>query len=607
MAKSRQQVTSPPRDTGPSGATWRTPRFAQEGAFRFSVVAIALGFLTLGSILVDGVSNDSGLPLAVYAGVGSVVMAVGVFLAAGFVVNRTCQQRSLTRTVFTLVIFAATEITRTVVFTVILLRYDVTLDLMLAHRFLAGGLTGMLVLGIVSLIVNDRRAYVSEYRDLATRQFELARELAHLNHTIDEFMDTLRENVRQSVEAALRPILDTLVGRFSTKDVVTDIVRVSEDVVRPLSEQVAQALPENPEQPPVRPSVTPRQLFHLTTVTQPFQPVAMPVIVFLLFFSASLFLVRYPQGVVLLAVTMLLVWASHFLGNRYVQSRLTTWRMAVRVLVVSALYVGGIAAGIVWIMVSVDTANVLGRSPTVFYMVAFFLFMSWGLAIVPAVRAARQQILQDLVATSSDLAQARARAEVRLRREKQRLAGTVHGDIQSTLMATALRLQHPGCERSDVPAILAEAQQKIRDSLHRVEHDQIPATLPAVKDAVDSFWLGMLTITWESNSAVAKRIAHDSELAEVVWQVVREAAGNAIKHGQATDLEVTLRLDTPSTHLQVVMSDNGKPSTGKLRTGGGTRLFQAVSKHVDIRQMEGRTVVSLTIPLASVTQLAPVL
>jgi signal transduction histidine kinase len=563
--------------------------------------------LTVGSLLVDGISNGSALPLAFYAGLGSLAVAVGFFLLAGRIVDALFPRRSLSRTVATLLVFAGSEITRTLLFSVVLLRYGLELELMLVHRFIAGGLTGMLVIGIVSLVVNDRSAFRKEHSFLASRRAELARELEYLNNSIDSFMDTLRENVRQSVEAALQPILATLASSYTAKDVVTDIVRVSEDVVRPLSEQVANALPDNPDEAPERRTVSARELFQLTTLTHPFQPMGMTVVVFLLFFSASIFLVRAPYGVIVLATSMVMIWLSHYVGNRFVQPHLHRWPTLTRLVVISALYMSGFVVAIIGILFSRGEGTTIDRIPTLLYTLGVLLAISWGVAIIRALRAGRQQVLQNLAAITRELARVRATGEVRLRRERQRLAATVHGDIQSTLMATALRLQHPGFTRSDVPGIIEEAQQKISESLNRVQQDTVPATLPEVKDAIDSFWQGMLTITWEDDSAVAKSLARDRDLAETVWQVVREAAGNAVKHGQASDLEVTLRLDGPGTHVCVAVSDNGETPPEPSRTGGGTRLFHAVSDNFDIRREGNRTVVTLSIPLADTAQPAPVL
>lgn len=600
-----RQLSAPARRE--AGDNWSPGRLAGEKAFAPTAAAVALLPLSIGSVLNDGLDKGASLPLSAYAALGALVVSFVFFVVAGGIVQRVWPEATNPRFVAVLVVYASTEILRTNMVALLLLRYAVEVDLVWPHRLLAGGLTGMAVIGVAAIVLNDRAHYVAQYRQLVFRRQELERELDNLNQNIGAFIDQLRDSVREAVDAALNPIVDDARKRHSAREIVEDIVRVSEDVVRPLSHQVSAALPADTQSVPRTrpPRVSFARLVQLTTTVAPFQPRVVSLIVFMLLFSASVFLLAFPVGALFLVSALTVGFVTHWFGQRYVQPRLPSWSLWLRVVVISAVYPAGFLITVLGLIAFREQGITVDRVSGLGYPLLIIEFLSWGLATIPAIRAGQREILEEGVETTSELAQIRARAEVRLRREKQRLAATVHGDVQSILMAAALRLQHPDTTREDALSIVSEARAAIARTLDeaRMAETVWPGLEELCQRLVDS-WSGVVEISCQTDPLAREVVDRNQDLAETVWQVAREAVTNAAKHGRARSVKVAVGVSDDGHFLSFSAVDDGtRVSADELR-GGGSRLFDAVSENWTRQSGDTGTELELSIPLPVPLQVA---
>ena len=581
-----------------------TPRFAGAGAFRLHVVVIGLAPLTLGSILVDGVPYTSSPSLLSFAALLSLLASVVFFVVGGAVTNRVFPYDGWPRTAVTVSIFGATEAIRTAVFSQTIVTSGAELEMLLPHRLLGGSMTGMLVIGIVSMLSVDRDRYYADYELLTTRQRDLTRELEALNYTISRFIDDLTTNVREVVDAALHSV-GTNQRDTSTKEVVDQIVHVSENVVRPLSREVSAALPTIANSGDEAPRVSIRRVFELMTVVAPFQPSGMPLIIFMLFFSASLFLVSPETGLPLLALTVLGVWVNHFFGAKYLHSRLPQWKMRWRIIVTTLMYSLGFFVSLGAILIYRGYGTTLDRLSTLAYVLVIVSLVSWGVALIPAIREGQQEIISAMHATTASLMQVRARNEVRLRRDKQRLASIIHGDIQAILMATALKLQKDPHSVEALGTVVTQAREAIVSSFEQATSSLPTRTLSDIRQHLTDFWQGIVAVSWDIAPELHDIASGDDDLTEMLFQVLREAITNAAKHGRASNVHVDIHLDG-NDHIVCRVSDNGTVHPDNESSGTGTQFFFAVAEKVTRERTPQGVVLTLIIPLSEMAQTASV-
>jgi signal transduction histidine kinase len=586
--------------------TWRDPRFTGSQAFSLRTYVVAMLPLSVGSVIADALPKGAEVPLAWYAAMGALVSVGVVFLVVGAVLSRVFPSQGIARTVSVLAVYAVAEVSRTILVAIALQRNGLDFDMMLHHRVVSGALTGVLVLGVVSIVVNDRARYVSQFEELVSRNHDLERELKFLNDSIDSFVDNLRDTVSQVVDTAFTPIVDRFRIRQSVSDVVEDIVDLSEFVVRPLSIEIQEALPEQTSSLETPPRIRLPKLFDLTTTVKPFQPLAIALVFTLLLTGAALLTMPFPQGVIFLVASIGVTSGVHWLAGKIIAPRLPHWSGLARVAAISTAYAVGPLAVVLSLLAVRGGGMGAGGALVLLYLIVVVEFMSWALAVLPAVRRGHLDILNQQVHTMSDLGQVRSRAEVRLRKEKQRLAAIVHGDIQSTLMATVLKLQMPHVTPDDVDQIIAEARETVAQVLHDAHLPEHRQTLDQVITELTDSWLQLVTITWEVGDGVREEVDSSADLGEILSQVVREATTNAVKHGKADSLIVSLWLDEETGHLVCQAIDNGHQVKERVYRGGGSKLFSAIAHSYD-RVREGKhTTLTLNIPLSHIANRLPI-
>ncbi|MBV8715432.1 MAG: HAMP domain-containing protein [Chloroflexi bacterium] len=205
-------------------------------------------------------------------------------------------------------------------------------------------------------------------------------------------------------------------------------------------------------------------------------------------------------------------------------------------------------------------------------------------------RGTNTELLAQLQAQVEELARSRGlitQAEERLRRE---LAEVLHSRVQNRLLMVWYRLEDAlDLVRSD-PAAAAELlfdirqqvddirEQDVRELSHRLHPSIIRAgLLPALETLAEE--LPRLEIIIAADAEVrslddAARNAIPEAVRLTAYRVVEEALGNAVKHANATHVDVELHLT--SSGLAVTVRDNGEgfnPRT--LRPGLGLGSISA--------------------------------
>ena len=110
-------------------------------------------------------------------------------------------------------------------------------------------------------------------------------------------------------------------------------------------------------------------------------------------------------------------------------------------------------------------------------------------------------------------------------------------------------------------------------------------------------WAGTcdIYITLSKNVYLAAR--KSSVLNEAVAEVLREAISNAIKHGQATEIEVEAKISEKLIELSIV--NNGKAPVNKAGKGFGSKLYDELTLDWKLSEMaDGRTKFGATIFIA---------
>jgi two-component system, NarL family, sensor histidine kinase UhpB len=192
--------------------------------------------------------------------------------------------------------------------------------------------------------------------------------------------------------------------------------------------------------------------------------------------------------------------------------------------------------------------------------------------------------------------------------ERSRIARELHDEVGQTLTAVALRAERAAVQPSTQSEALTEIAETVLRSLedvHRIGRELRP-------EALDD--LGLVNALIALCSRVGKqsglRVRRDldgdlpalsEEVELVIYRVAQEALTNALRHAQATEVKVSLKLLDGRVVLHI--SDDGRGLPEPRREGGlgGMReRAMLIDASLDVRSADGRgTDVVLSVPLST--------
>ncbi|MFA7267429.1 MAG: hypothetical protein WC054_14065 [Candidatus Nanopelagicales bacterium] len=287
----------------------------------------------------------------------------------------------------------------------------------------------------------------------------------------------------------------------------------------------------------------------------------------------------------------LVTFAGFQLANRAVGSRLPSYAWPIRVLI--ALVV---AALVSLSSTAASTAIFDLRVPILVFMLQFvgIIAVTYALGVNRAIWEDRRTCLQDLSATVDAISWESGRlhdGELTTRRE---IADVLHGDVQGRLAATALQLEHcaaladqnPGSAASLMPAAIDGSIEAIQESINVLEAlAAAPANVTVADvlmevDAVISAWSAVITVTVYSSSEAIAEVNRSAAARASVVKIIRESIGNAVRHGNATVLSITITLDEGCIEVRAL--DNGSGVQGTMTAGLGFRSLHRLGANTTL-------------------------
>jgi signal transduction histidine kinase len=294
---------------------------------------------------------------------------------------------------------------------------------------------------------------------------------------------------------------------------------------------------------------------------------------------ATVFVASMSAGVLTYAVLRI---ANVVLGGRRVSN-------VVAVAIVSALH------AVAWIPSHLLNASAVFPSgfyfnPWLIGILGSVILGSFYQLIVLGAYSSRKQLVRldnvrvDMVL---QLSEARRRAWLRQRH----LTHTLHSTVQSRVHAEARLV------RSGTGPITPTEQQRITATVQSVldsVNEEPPVAVDAVRGIRDTiaFWSGMCDISLEVTPEAELAIARDSEVAEAIHIVTLEIISNAIRHGHATEISVTIASDSVET-LRITATNNGDTLESNHEPGLGMGLYDELCAQWEIRNENGVVVDAL--------------
>lgn len=317
--------------------------------------------------------------------------------------------------------------------------------------------------------------------------------------------------------------------------------------------------------------------------SQVLRPWLIGTVVALLALTASS--IRLPFGLGLLYAA----WVTFFAIALIMLTRWLVRGRQIRVVlafVFAAIVVGvALAVGIRLLLFMVDVNQL--RSVVVSGVAGALIGALSALATLVDTRfRLTQDLLTEQIAGLQD-ATSRLRQGLWIRR--RRFGYALHGGLQATLHAAALRLVALS-DASTVAAIRAD----ITDAFARVTAaaGHAPDLQTVIQDTVDT-WEGVCDITCELPADMTDKLASYPTATECSGEVVLELVQNSVKHGEASKVHV--RAEMAEDRLVVLVTDNGSWQVGEV--GIGSQMLDEFCSRWERNVLESGTLVRAEVML----------
>ena len=388
---------------------------------------------------------------------------------------------------------------------------------------------------------------------LEAEQRRLRETASSMEGELREAERELRTRAREILEPELveiRRMLEERLGHDGA-DVVADRLMSSvRDVVRPASHQLA-----TPIHLPSRdiPAVVPVRfdVFHdEMDVPAAIRP-GWLVGVFLIFLATSVVALQDTWIRTLPTVLLLCAMGGFLMLVKLAwPRRFRTMRVASGFLLVTFLYIACFTA-----QYTLDSRffGVSNRfvQPVTSFLVTTTVAVALTLIAVHSEHA--ESTRMKLITVNSQLTELVARMRRQLWLSHRAVALTVHGQLQSMLVATAMRLRLTADDTSY--ALDLRRLDDVLASLSTPGVNSVP--LLDTLDELREIWSGVVVIEYEISPEALARMYEDPGLATCASEVCREAVTNAIRHGEATTIRIEAGAVTAGLGLTVVDDGHG--------------------------------------------------
>ena len=438
---------------------------------------------------------------------------------------------------------------------------EVDLDMAISNRIVQTTFLGLWTIPLVALVTATFIRFQDERQILLAETLEqglgLDNPLLHPGESSEELTIYLAH--AKSEVAALRKSSDTQTANQMISKRLRDLVETG---LRPISHRIWQ---ENSKASGV---LKISQLARLALKKNPF-----PIGLILGGLAIGLFpilLSGFPFGEAIIRTFVMLGLTSIVL---------TLAKKIPRVAGVG-VWISFVAANLVSTFVSLLAADAIFGKLFAFadipVWIALFLWqlqLTFFSSVVSEVLTTRVEMRRQLI---ESLGKDQLDSDVRsalVRLKNRELAQYIHGNIQNKLLSFALKFDQENLSTDDVSRLLDEVEALFSTAIS--DYQTVDAAdLDKQLAKLVQRWSGFVGIE-VTNSLPISGLSKE-EIKSIV-EVISEAVSNAVRHGLAKNLKITLgKIESNNSQIEIVVEDDGLgPRSGKA--GLGTELFNVTS------------------------------
>ena len=435
-------------------------------------------------------------------------------------------------------------------------------------RLLGGPVFTFVTLTVSAVLASNYQRHRESLAALADERYRLQIRSAGIRAKVQIQREELLSKVRNLLDPAIARIQATLTGASST-DAIRSLQSTVDDVVRPLSVEVAEASDEleaESGKAQIREKAPIPKRIMLGEFMVPLWAALIAAIVAV----PVAFLVEELGNSLLILLT---IFFSLLLGLGLIQ-RLT----------LSLPVHPFVAAGLVPLFYALVLTPVYVVAPLLQWQVStqqIHALLLFGASVGGTTFAAqfaqlqRKSTTEKLAAVNLQLEILNASLRQELWLNRRRTASVLHGPVQAALFASAIKLSQ---SQKPTPELVVEVEKDIQDALEKLNN---PSNLEGesisnLLDQIIEIWSDAAQIEIAIPEGLEKAITGQPLASEAFIEISREFITNAIKHGKASHVNLRVyRLDAFRLAIEVIDDGQGLPPGAK--PGFGSKLLTELS------------------------------
>jgi len=438
---------------------------------------------------------------------------------------------------------------------------------------------------LFTLTLDSRWRYRVQREELIQKTVQQQLASAQELEVLRDVRKSVLADVGQQVRSANQRLIDRIdqlvqAGEADAGVLARELRESAEASIRPLSHQLEERSREAHR--------TPGLLSGLGNIVrfQPFRPLAVSIVYAVLTTPRSIVENGPMIGLSVLAVTVAFIFAI-MTGFNSAMRRWPQHRSAIFIIGLVAVQVPTVVLSSLRMELTGEVISIgdliISMVIGTFIVLATSSFGAWDRSRREMITDFRREVDEETIAT---LVRSQALAEATMD-----AAIVLHGSVQTQLHACAFTLEE-ATRRGD----LVEVNRALVHARALLEQPNLApraATATSIQDALEeriAQWRGLLAVTVSVNEQAE---ALSGVMAGYVADVVEEAIANAVHHGAATEVLVSVSCD--SDELTVQVRDNGTgPSNGA--PGLGSRLFSSYGSRWSLQALTLGAVLTVVIP-----------
>lgn len=459
-------------------------------------------------------------------------------------------------------------------------------------RFLGGAAIGIAILLVYSNIVGARIEQDKIQEELLEKEQYLLGFRENLGEIFKEEEAELRKRTADELIPRLTAIQESIQSSKHPTDIAKAVELLIREEVRPISKSLASEATKLQRQIPLSTvSLSPESKITLS-VSSTIRPVASFLVVSASWLSISQMFLRQATGldIILASLTYLIVlFLIRFSVSRVKQASVNS--------ILLFGWVPGFIASLpgyflLYQIPHEPEANVL--MPTYIIIGSCVTVLFSQALIIERGRAIVEEKLKNVVAQFS---RENKKFEQRMWIAKSAWYTLLHGKVQSALTAASMRLAGNTDFSEDSRSAILNDLQRATEALREPKPEQI--TVEASLEALKLTWDEIANIEFNAEAQVVSRLNGNPDNSFIFNEVIKEAVSNAIKHGGASEVSISLSLDD-ADNLVLKAENNGSKPSKRRADGIGSKIFEALCLNTSLtwNSSTGKTEFIAVLPIA---------